>query len=735
MLTPNAKKVLKKRYYIKDRNENPVEDWPQLCWRVGSHVASVESTEELRRQWATAFAKMIESTEFLPNSPVLKNFGANGGCGSACFVLPIEDDLSDIYDTLRKASLVQKFGGGTGFSFSRLRPKGARIEKTGGISSGPISFAQVFDFSLGEVIKQGGTRNGANMGVLRVDHPDIRDFIQAKTKDGILENFNLSVGITEDFIGAVKSNRTYDLVFNGQKYETVDARQIFDLMVDCAYESGEPGAVFLDTINRKNPLKSINDIEATNPCGEQPLLPYQSCTLGSINLSLMAKGNWVQRPADLDMEKLTATVQKATRFLDNVISKNNYPIAELTEMADKTRQIGLGVMGFADLCIKMHIRYGSPESVQLAERIMRHIYETAKKTSEALAEEKGPFPALEEIVWDDKPRRNALLTSCAPTGTLSLLGNCSGGIEPHFGFNHSKNCIEQSLTIVPEVVKQWIKAHGNGKPLPDFFIEADQVTPDEHLDVQAAFQNNGVDSGVSKTINLPNSASKKDIADAFLRAWDLGLKGVTVYRDGSRKHQALEKGSKSETNAEAYSNGSGLPRGELKPRPRGTSGPTLKMRTACGKLYVSPTFDKDGLQEAFIRTEQGGCEANTKAMGVLLSYFLRSGGSPYKLIRTLKSIKCPACIRAREKGKDIEVQSCPAGLGTSLSIAVENAKVFQNAALELEEADSYFLSNGRRKKAKQTPRFEKCPDCNEFSLKPDSGCVVCMTPGCGFSRC
>lgn len=729
-LTKNAVKVLEKRYL------QPGETPKLMFRRVADHVASAEF-DDTRDHYAEKFYSIIERLEFLPNSPVLRNFGANDGCGSACFVLPISDDLSDIYDTLRKASLVQKFGGGTGFSFSRLRPKGAEIKKTGGHSSGPLSFAQVYDFSLGEVIKQGGTRHGANMGILRVDHPDIRDFITAKAEEGVLCNFNTSIGITDEFMGAVKGSRRYDLMFNGTGYESVPAKEIFDLMIDCAHKSGEPGVVFLDTINRKNTLNGIADIEATNPCGEQPLLPYGSCTLGSINLSTMTIGDWTKAPATLDIIKLESVAKIAARFLDNVITKNNYPIPEIAEMALKTRQIGIGVMGFADLCIKMHIRYGSPESEELAKTVMSTIFEAAKTASEELAIEKGSFPAIDEIIWRDKHRRNALLTSCAPTGTLSLIANCSGGIEPHFAFNYRKNCLDgESLSVVPQVVKEYIAVHGDLAPLPNYFIEAGQVTPEEHLKIQAAFQNNGVDSGVSKTINMPNSATREDIANAFMMAWDLGCKGVTVYRDGSRQRQALESRKAVKAEIVEIASEETLRRGDLKERPRSTTGPTLRMKTACGKLYVSPTFDKDGLLEAFIRTEQGGCEANTKAMGVLLSYFLRSGGSPHKLKSALETIKCPACMRGIEKGKDIEVQSCPAGLATALAIAVNNTEQFKAAAEALSDADAFFLKNGKRASSmSMAPKLGKCPDCGQYSLAPDSGCVVCTEPGCGYSKC
>lgn len=734
-LSENAIKVLNKRYFKKDENDNVVEDAQGMFRRVAKHIASAEVDEKNRKKWGQKFYELMLDLEFLPNSPVLRNFGSNDGCGSACFVLPIEDDLSNIYDTLRKASLVQKFGGGTGFSFSALRPDGDIILKTGGMSSGPVSFMQVYDFSLGDIIKQGGTRNGANMGVMRVDHPDIHKFITAKSEEGILKNFNLSVGITNAFMEAVEADKSYDLIFAGKVYDTVRAIDVFNLIVKCAYKTGEPGVVFLDTINETNVLKDLGTIEATNPCGEQPLLPYQSCTLGSINLSKMTTGNWTQKPAVLDEIKLKKVAKIGARFLDNVVTKNNYPLPELTEMAKKTRQIGLGVMGFGDLCIKMHIRYGSEESVRLAKKIMGTIYSVAKKTSEALADEKGAFLGLKTIKWEEKPRRNALLTSCAPTGTLATIAGCSHGVEPLFDFSYGKNCIGKTLTMVPGVVEEWFNAHGDKEPLPDFFVSANSVSVDEHLSIQEAFQNNGTDSGVSKTVNMPNEATEEDVSKVYISAWKRKIKGVTVYRYGSRKDEAIV--TTQEVNGHVSTNNNGLKRGELKPRPRATSGPTLRMKTACGKLYATPTFDIDGLQEMFIRTEQGGCEANTKALGVLMSYYFRTGGSPIKLKRSLESIKCPACARALERGKEIEVQSCPSGLSTALAIAINNKDKFIKAAAALNDADSFFIKNGKHKAlpANKEQALAKCPDCGENSLQPASGCNVCQTIGCGYSKC
>jgi len=718
-ITENALKILQKRYFAEG------ETWEKLCERVAHKVAGDEKKSEDRVKWEKRYKEIMLNLDFLPNSPTLRNFGRNEGCGSACFVLPIEDSRRSIFKTLSDAVDVQAYGGGTGMSFSSLRPKGDPIHSTGGTASGPLSFMEIFDFTIGDIIQQGGTREGANMGILRVDHPDIERFVAAKTIEGTLKNFNLSAGITDAFMKAVKNDQDYELVFNGKVYQTVSASKIWETIIDGAWKNGEPGIVFLDTINRNNPLHSMGEIEATNPCGEQPLLPYCSCNLGSINLSQMIMGDWVERAAEVDWKKLRKTVKTAVRFLDSVISVNNYPIPEIEDMTLKTRQIGLGIMGFADMCIKLHIRYGSKESVTLAKEIMADIYNVANETSTELGKEKGVAPVYEEYTLSGPKRRNGTLTTIAPTGTLSLIANCSSGCEPNFAFDYTKACLEgETLDIVPDVVREWHERK-EAEILPEFFVTTKDVSVEEHIRVQAAFQTGGVDSGVSKTINAPYDTNKSEIGEAFFKAWEMGCKGITFYRDGSRDVQALYT-QKKEVETEGADE---LDRGKLKHRPRATTGPSLKMKTACGKLYVDPHFDQDGVVEVFIRTVGGGCAANTKALGILMSYCLRAGVPPEKIINSMKSIHCPACTKAISSGKDVEVNSCAAGMGMGLEVALEHADVYREVAKQIQDADSYF-NEMNAPKDKNTI----CPDCGATVHRAE-GCLVCSNMECGWTRC
>ncbi|MBU0988361.1 MAG: adenosylcobalamin-dependent ribonucleoside-diphosphate reductase [Proteobacteria bacterium] len=718
-ITENALKILQKRYLAEG------ETWEALCERVARKVAGDEKTPHDRDLWKQRYQDIMQNLDFLPNSPTLRNFGRNDGCGSACFVLPVEDSRQSIFKTLSDAVDVQAYGGGTGMSFSKLRPLGDRINSTGGKASGPLAFMRIFDITIGDVIKQGGTRSGANMGVLRVDHPDIEDFIAAKKKEGELKNFNLSVGITDAFMNAVENDHNYDLVFKGTVYKILKAREVWEKIVEGAWLNGEPGIVFLDTINRNNPLKPLGEIEATNPCGEQPLLPYNSCNLGSINLSQMAKGDWVNGPAEVDWERLHKTIQIGVRFLDSVISVNNYPIVEIDQMTRRTRQIGLGIMGFADMCVKLHIRYGAEESITLAKEIMTFIYNTANETSVDLGKEKGVAPVFEEFEFPISKRRNSALTTIAPTGTLSLIANCSSGCEPNFAFNYTKACLDgEKLDMMPGVVREWGERKGD-ESLPDYFVATRDVSIAEHIMVQAAFQTGGVDSGVSKTINAPNETTKDRVSEAFFLAWKTGCKGITFYREGSRDVQALYTADRERDSEDEDA----LPRGELKHRPRATTGPSLKMKTACGKLYVDPHFDKDGVVEVFIRTVGGGCEANTKALGVLISYCLRAGIPLEKIIRSMKSIHCPACTKAISAGKDVEVNSCAAGMGKGLEVAMQNADLYREVARRIEDADMYF--NGQ---IKPKAKYKSCPDCGAMVHRAE-GCMVCSNAECGWTRC
>lgn len=719
-ISKNALTILKKRYFAEK------ETWEKLCDRVAKKVAGAETNVKDKKKWKKKYKEIMMDLEFLPNSPTLRNFGRNEGCGSACFVLPLEDSRDSIFKTLSDAVNVQAYGGGTGMDFSKLRPKGDPIHSTGGIASGPISFIKVFDFTIGDIIRQGGTRQGANMGILRVDHPDIEDFISAKTTEGELKNFNLSVGITDAFMKAVKQDKKHDLVFNGKVYRTVLARHIWESIIDGAWRNGEPGIVFLDTINKNNPMLPVGPISATNPCGEQPLLPYCSCNLGSINLARMVTGDWLEGKAVIDWEKLGKTLKTGVRFLDSVISVNNYPVHEIETMTLKTRQIGLGIMGFADLCIKLHTRYGSVESIKLAKKIMGFIFDTASGISIELGKEKGVAPVYKEYELEIPERRNVTLTTIAPTGTLSLIANCSSGCEPNFGFDYTKECLDgEKLQMVPPLFGEWYEKKGID-PIPDFLVTAEDISIDEHIMIQAAFQNNGVDSGVSKTINAPNSTKKSDIFKAFLTAWEKGCKGITFYREGSRDVQALYNGNKDTTDMKPENQ---LGRGKLKHRPRATTGPSLKMKTACGKLYVDPHFDKDGVVEVFIRTVGGGCAANTKAIGILLSYCLRAGVSPEKIIHSMKSIHCPACTKAISTGKDVEVNSCAAGMGKALEVAREHADLYRSVARRIEDSDEHF--NGT---SGSGYRSRRCPDCGARIYHAE-GCMLCSNAECGWTRC
>ena len=717
-IADNALKILQKRYFA------PGETWEDLCDRVANKIASDEDNADNRVVWQKHYKELMLNLDFLPNSPTLRNFGRNEGCGSACFVLPVEDSRKSIFKTLSDAVDVQAYGGGTGMSFSNLRPKGEGINSTGGKAAGPVSFMKIFDITIGDVIKQGGTRSGANMGILRVDHPDIEEFITAKAREGKLKNFNLSVGITDEFMQAVENDKEYDLVFKGKVYKTVATRAIWETIVAGAWQNGEPGIVFLDTINRNNPLKPLGQIEATNPCGEQPLLPYSSCNLGSINLAQMTKGQWVDERAEVDWEKLRKTIQVAVRFLDSVISVNTYPIPEIADMSAKTRQIGLGIMGFADMCIKLHIRYGSAESIKLAQEIMTFIYNTGHETSVELGQDKGVAPVYKEYELGNTKRRNSVLTTVAPTGTLSLIANCSSGCEPNFAFNYTKECLGgEKLNMMPPVVREWYEKNGNDT-LPEYFITTQDVSIEQHIKVQAALQTSGVDAGVSKTINAPHDTDIQQVSEAFFLAWKTGCKGITFYRDGSRDRQALYT-----VETEDSKKPDALPRGALKHRPRATTGPSLKMKTACGRLYVDPHFDSDGVCEVFIRTVGGGCAANTKALGVLISYCLRAGISLEKIIRSMKSIHCPACTKAISAGKDVEVNSCAAGMGKGLEVAMQNADLYLQVAKRIEDADMYF--NGSiTPKAKNT----SCPDCGSMVHRAE-GCMVCSNTECGWNRC
>lgn len=566
-LSDNAIKVLKKRYMAKDESGNLIEDAEGMFKRVAKTVAAADSqyvSPEQLEIIEKEFFDMMSNLEFLPNSPTLMNAGRALGQLSACFVLPIEDSMQGIFETIKNAALIHKSGGGTGFSFSRLRAKGSTVNSTGGVASGPISFMKVFNAAT-EAVKQGGTRRGANMGILRVDHPDIREFITCKQDNNDITNFNISVGITEEFMNAVENKENYNLVDPKSK-ETAgkeSAEEIFNMIIDNAWNNGEPGIIFLDRLNKDNVVAEVGEIETTNPCGEQPLLPYEACNLGSINLRLMVKGN--EHGTEVDYEKLGNTVQKAIHFLDNVIDVNKYPLDEIDKMTKATRKIGLGVMGWADILCKLNISYNSKEALKLAEEVMGYIQQQSKKASVKIAERKGVFTYFDKSTYkdDDMRVRNATTTTIAPTGTLSIIAGVSSGIEPLFAISYIRNVMdnEELIEVNPlfrkiaeengfysDDLMRRIAEKGTIKGFPKVpenvqhvFVTAHDVSPEYHVKMQAAFQKY-TDNAVSKTVNLSHDATQQDIRSVFELAYNTNCKGVTIYRDGSRDMQVLNIG-------------------------------------------------------------------------------------------------------------------------------------------------------------------------------------------------
>jgi len=573
-LTLNAVSVLERRYLQKDDEGRVIETPAQMFRRVAKAIAAPDAIYDRSvdlKMVEKEFYDVMTRLEFLPNSPTLMNAGTEIGQLSACFVLPVPDSIEGIFDALKYMALIHKSGGGTGFSFSNLRPKGDVVRSTKGIASGPVSFMKIFNTAT-EVIKQGGRRRGANMGILRVDHPDIFEFITAKEKEGALANFNISVGVTDHFMEALEKDEEYDLINprTGKTVKSVKARDVFDLIVTMAWRTGDPGLVFLDEINRHNPTPHIGKIESTNPCGEVPLLPYESCNLGSINLSRMVQDG------EIDWDKLRRTVRIAIHFLDNVIDANKYPLPEIEKMTKANRKVGLGVMGFAEMLVKLGVPYDSEEGVATAEKVMSFISEEARRKSVELGEERGSFPNFEGSVWEKsgyKAMRNATVTSIAPTGTISIIAGTSSGIEPFFAISYVRNVMGTQLFEVNPVFEDVAREQGfystelltkiaksgsiqNIAEIPSdvrrVFVTALDIAPEWHVRMQAAFQKY-TDNAVAKTVNLPNEATLEDVRRVFLLAYRLKCKGITVYRYGSKSEQVLTIGSAAGASSQSLS--------------------------------------------------------------------------------------------------------------------------------------------------------------------------------------
>ena len=737
-LTQNAIKVLEKRYLKKNEEGKIVETPHELFKRVARSVAAADphygKTEAEVNATESSFYEMMTSLDFLPNSPTLMNAGRRLGQLSACFVLPVDDSMESIFDAVKNAAIIHKSGGGTGFSFSRLRPNGDVVGSTKGVSSGPISFMTVFDTAT-EAVKQGGTRRGANMGLLRVDHPDIINFVTCKDENTKLNNFNISVGLTEEFMNAMAEDRQYDLL-NPRAHKVTQrlkAKEVFGLIVTHAWKNGEPGIVFLDRVNESNPTPHIGSIESTNPCGEQPLLPFESCNLGSINLATHITHDG---KAQVDWQKLKDTAWKAVHFLDNVIDVNKYPLKKIEEMTKANRKIGLGVMGWADILIQMNIPYNSGRAVELAEEVMGFIQAEGKKASSALAEERGVFENYEGSIYDGKLRvRNATVTTIAPTGTLSIISGCSSGIEPLFAVSYVRTVMEGTKLIevnphFEKVAKErgfWnrelmekIAEKGTIKDfneIPDdvkaVFVTAHDITPEEHIVMQAAFQKY-VDNAVSKTVNFTHEATPKDVEDVYLLAYKLGCKGVTVYRDGSREEQVLTTGKSKEKPQAADTSHTQkiIPR----KRPEMIKGSTRLMKTGCGHLYITINEDEKGhLFELFTSMgKAGGCASSqAEAIGRLISLALRSNIDPDEVVNQLKGISCH--------------QPSWADGGRILSCSDAIAR-----AIEKYNASGRKGNGNGHKDSLDIMLIGACPECGG-TVEHESGCAVCHN--CGFTKC
>lgn len=735
-ITDNARTVLEKRYLRRNENNEVIETVEQLFRRVADAIAASDLNYD-RDADITAlsdtFYDMMTRLEFLPNSPTLMNAGRELGQLSACFVLPVGDSMTEIFEAIKQAALIHKSGGGTGFSFSRLRPAGSTVRSTGGVASGPISFMKVFNMAT-EAVKQGGTRRGANMGILRVDHPDILDFISCKQDNSDITNFNISVGVTEDFMRAVYEDSEYPLIEpnTGKVIKSLSAREVFNTIVEHAWKNGEPGIVFIDRLNRDNVVPSEGEIEATNPCGEQPLLPYESCNLGSINLVKMLGEN------DFDWDKLEDTLEKAVRFLDNVIDANKYPLDLIDETTKKTRKIGLGIMGWADALLKLGIPYNSDEAVNLADKLMEFITEKGREASMRLAEKRGAFPLFESSVYKDgKPLRNATITTIAPTGTLSIIAGVSSGIEPVFAYVFMRNIMDGTkLAEISPILKEELakrnlyseelikKIEKSGtlseiEEIPEdlrrVFVSAHDITPEWHIKMQAAFQRH-TDNAVSKTVNFPADATCEDVATVFRLAYDLGCKGVTIYRDGSRDSQVLNISDKNEKE-KVHEFGTIRPR----PRPEVTQGITERCEIGCGKLYITINYDEHGICEVFTNTgRHGGCPSQSEATSRLVTAALRSGIDINYIIRQLKGIRCPSTIR--QPGK--KVTSCPDAIARAIEGVIKSRQNGSGLPLKSVISDAGDTrGNGKTK---------ICPECGAGVLH-EGGCVTCRE--CGYSKC
>ena len=730
-LSENSKIVLERRYLKKDETGTVIEAPEEMFRRVAGHIAEAEKNYDQNTRIKNVedkFYNMMTEFRFLPNSPTLMNAGRSLGQLAACFVLPVDDSIDGIFDAVKNAAVIHKSGGGTGFAFSRLRPENSRVGSTGGVASGPVSFMKIFN-SATEQVKQGGTRRGANMAILRVDHPDIMSFIRCKNDKRELNNFNISVGVTDTFMKAVFKKEEYDLIDprNQAPAGRLNAAAVYAELVAQAWATGDPGIIFLDEINRFNTTPGIGEIEATNPCGEQPLLPLEACNLGSINLTKFI-GTLDGQPC-VDYDRLKETIHLAVRFLDNTIDMSQYPIKEIDEMVRSNRKIGLGIMGFADLLFALNIAYNSPEAVDMAEEIMSFFQKESHAASTALAEERGVFPNFDQSLFNAEgtPMRNATTTTIAPTGTLSIIAGCSSGIEPVFALSFIRTVMDDdklievnpvfesiakeqgfySAALMKEIAEQGSVKGCSQIPieLRKIFVTAHEIEPEVHIKMQAAFQRH-TDNAVSKTVNLPNDAKEEDVRVIYDQAYQLKCKGVTVYRDGSKDNQVLSiKGSGGKEEESDF-----LMAG--KERPDILEGFTEKIKTGMGYLYVTVSEFDDRPFEIFATIGKSGksTQAKTEAIGRLISLALRSGIEVEEIIDQIKGIR----------GEHAVFQE--GGLIHSIPDAI--AKVLSKRYLN---GDS-----GKPKKVRNGLKGNRCPECGQ-DIAFEEGCMTCHY--CGYTKC
>jgi len=731
-----------------------VETPEEMCWRVALTIARGEArygrSEAAVREVAAAFYDIMIEGYFLPNSPTLMNAGKGNGLQySACYVLPVGDSMEEIFDSVKAAAIIHKSGGGTGFAFSRLRPKDDIVASTGGRASGPVSFLRVFN-SATEAVKQGGTRRGANMGILRVDHPDILEFIDCKL-DGGITNFNISVAATDEFMDALASGGEYDLInpHSGEVTGRLSAKEVFDRIVRAAWRTGDPGMVFIDRINASpaNPTPEIGVVEATNPCGEQPLLPNEACNLGSLNVSKFARrsdeGEW-----SIDWDEMERVVRLAVRFLDDVIEMNPYPLPVIDATVKANRRIGLGIMGWADLLFTMGIPYDSQEAIDLGDRLMAFVKDTSHDQSAKLAEERGPFANWDRSIYrGDRPMRNSTVTTIAPTGTISMIAGCSSGVEPIFAlaFEHrvKQPDGERVLTFVNETFERIAKEQGfysdalmqeiakqgslHGiRGLPDrasqVFKTSHEIGFEWHVRHQAAFQRS-TDNGVSKTINLPNNATEDDVARAYRLAWELGCLGITVFRDGCKGEQVLNIGVSAKKDKSASV---APPTGQavIKPRPRSLKGSTYRTQTPIGTAWITITETDDHEPfEVFVQVGKGGSDtmAVAEALGRLISLILRLP-SPLSAQRRLEEVISQL---SRIGGGQ------PTGFGPTKILSLPDAlsRTLAEHIGELKPAlEAATVGGDARKQI-----GDLCKECGQATFVYEEGCKKCLS--CGFNEC